>query len=42
MDNLTNHGMLEDMLLDLYIYRLRRVGRKHLTVYQMWQEWIER
>lgn len=33
---------LEAALLDLYLYRLRRVGRKHLTNYQLWEEWLYR
>jgi len=33
---------LEAVLLDLYLYRLRRVGRKHMTYEQLHAEWLER
>lgn len=28
--------------LDLIIFRLKRVGRKHLSNYELWAEWLER
>lgn len=31
---------IESALLDLYICRLRTVGRKHLTNYELWQRWL--
>jgi hypothetical protein len=40
-EELTNQTLLDDMLLDKWIYTLTRVGRKHMTQYQLWQSWIE-
>ena len=33
---------LESALLDLYIFRLRRVGRRNMTDDQIHHEWLER
>ena len=33
---------LDEANEDLRIYRLRRVGRRHLSFEQMWREWLER
>jgi hypothetical protein len=33
--------MLDEMLLDKWIFTLRRVGRKQMTGYELWQSWIE-
>lgn len=40
MDNLTNSTMLDDMQLDFMIFKLRCVGRKHLTAHELWERWI--
>ena len=29
------------MYNDLQFYKITRVGRKHLTDYEMWKEWIK-
>lgn len=40
-DELENKGMLDNMLLDFWIFKLRRVGHKHMTSEQLWKSWIE-
>lgn len=32
--------MLDDMLLDFWIFKLRRVGRRNMTSEQLWRDWI--
>lgn len=32
---------IEAALLDLYTYRLRRVGRRNMTNYELWRGWLE-
>ena len=41
-DNLENKDLIETMSRSLDFYINNRVGNKHLTFYQMWQEWINR
>jgi hypothetical protein len=31
---------IDEALLDFQIYKLRRVGRKHMTQYELWRGWI--
>lgn len=31
---------LDDMLLDFWIYKLRRVGRRHMSAEDLWRAWI--
>jgi len=31
---------LEAALLDLQLFRLRRVGRKNMTNYELWEAWL--
>ena len=33
--------MIDKMYNDLQFYKITRVGRKHLTDYEMWKEWIK-
>ena len=41
MDNLTNHGMLDAMLLDKTAHRLKwRKYQSNLTEYERWQKWV--
>ena len=40
INNLTNETLLDDMLIDMYIFRLRCVGRKHMTGEQLWDKWL--
>lgn len=39
-NELENKGMLDDMLLDLWIFKLRRVGRRNMSAEQLWEDWI--
>jgi len=32
---------LEAALLDLQIFKLRRVGRRNMTAEELWQEWLQ-
>ena len=31
---------LDDMLLNFWIFKLRRVGRKNMTAEELWHDWI--
>lgn len=31
---------LDDAILDFWIFKLRRVGRRNMTNEQLWEEWI--
>ena len=33
--------MLDNMLLDFWIFKLRRVGRKNMTTEELWRSWLE-
>ena len=35
-----NETLLDEMLLDKWIYTLTRVGRKNMTAQELWQAWI--
>jgi len=39
-DNLTNNQLLNDMQLDFWIFKLRKVGRKRLSAFELWEVWI--
>lgn len=34
-------GMLETMLLDFWMFKLRRVGRRNMSAFELWREWLE-
>lgn len=36
------NNWIETAYLDLAIYKLKRVGRRHLTAYELWYEWLWR
>lgn len=33
-------GWLDEANEDLRLYRLKRVGRKNMSFYELWAEWI--
>jgi hypothetical protein len=35
-------NLLDEANEDLRLYRLKRVGRQHMTFYELWREWLER
>ena len=30
----------DEMLLDLWLFKLRRVGHKNMTAEELWRDWI--
>ena len=40
MKNLTNETLLDEMLLDKWIFTLTRVGRKNMTAQELWRAWL--
>jgi len=42
MINNENISWLDEATLEYQIHKLRRVGHKHMTNYELWAEWIRR
>jgi len=40
MNNLTNHTLIESLLLDKEAHTLNRVGRVHMDYLSLWRSWL--